>query len=61
MRSFTTENDDTTEATNEDDIYKYLGHMQTKQMKPTQITQKLGDEYLNHTKSILKTKLNGKK
>jgi len=33
MRSITTENDDTMEAINEDDIYKYLGHMQTKQMK----------------------------
>jgi len=45
---------------NEDDIYKYLGHVQTKQMKHTQMRQKLGDEYLNLTKNILKTKLNGK-
>jgi len=37
MRSFTTENDDIVEAMNEDDIYKYLGHMQTKQMKHTQM------------------------
>ena len=29
-------------------------------MKHTQIKQKLGEEYLNHTKSILKPKLNGK-
>ena len=60
MRNFTTENDDTMEAMNEDEIYKYLGHMQTKQMKHTQMKQKLGDEYLNRTKSILKAKLNGK-
>jgi hypothetical protein len=60
MRSFTTENDDTMGTMNEDDIYKYLGHMQTKQMKHTQMKQKLGEEYLNRTKSILKTKLNGK-
>jgi len=57
MRSFTTDNDDTMEAMNEDDIYKYLGHMQTKQMKHTQMK---GEEYLNRTKSILKKKLNGK-
>jgi len=44
MRSFTTDNDDTMEAMNEDDTYKYLGHMQTKQMKHTQMTQKLGEE-----------------
>jgi len=30
MISFTTEKDDTMEAMNEDDIYNYLGHMQTK-------------------------------
>jgi len=60
MRSFTTKNNDTMEAINEDDIYKYLGHMQTKQMKHTQMKQKIGDEYLNRTTSILKTKLNGK-
>jgi len=60
MRSFTTENDNTIEAMNEDDMYKCSGHMQTKQMKHTQMKQKLGEEYLNRTKSILKTKLNGK-
>ena len=60
MRNFTTEKDDTMEAMNEDDIYKYLGHMQTKQMKHTQMKQKLGDEYVICTKSVLKTKLNGK-
>jgi hypothetical protein len=60
MRSFTTESNDIIKAMNEDDIYKYLGHMQTIQMKHTQMKQKLGEEYLNHTNSILKTKLNGK-
>ena len=35
MKSFTTENDDTMEVMNDDDIYNYLGHMQTKQMKHT--------------------------
>jgi hypothetical protein len=34
--------------------------MQTKQMKHAQMKQKLGDEYLNRTKSILKIKLNKK-
>jgi hypothetical protein len=58
MRSFTTENNDTMEAMNEDDIYKYLDHMQTKQMKTNE--KKLGEEYLNFTKNILKTKLNRK-
>jgi hypothetical protein len=48
------------EAMNEDDTYRYLGHIQTKQMKHTQMKQKLGDEYLNSTNSISKTKLNGK-
>jgi len=61
MRSFTTETDDTMRAMNEDDIYKYLDHMQTKQMKHTQMKQKLGEEYLNRTMSILKIKLKGKK
>jgi hypothetical protein len=60
MRNFTTEGDDTMEAMTEDDIYRYLGHMQSKQIKHAQMKQKLGEEYLNHTKSILKTKLNGK-
>ena len=68
MRSFTTEGDDTTEAMNEDDMYIYLGHMQgkkklksrIKKIKHAQMKQKLGEECLNRTKSILKTKLNGK-
>jgi hypothetical protein len=30
MRHFTTENNDTMEAMNEDDMYRYLGHMQSK-------------------------------
>jgi len=61
MRNFTTEDDDdTTEAMNKDEIYRYLGHMQTKQIKHAQMKQKLGEEYLHRTKSILKTKLNGK-
>jgi hypothetical protein len=30
MRHFTTENNDTMETMNEDDIYRYLGHMQSK-------------------------------
>jgi hypothetical protein len=47
-------------AMNEDDIYRYLGHMQSKQIKHAQMKQKLGEEYLNRTKSILKTKLNRK-
>jgi hypothetical protein len=44
MRNFTTEDDDTMEAMNEDDTYKYLGHMQSKQIKQTQMKQKLGKE-----------------
>ena len=60
MRNFTTENDDTLEATNDDDMYRYLGYMQAKQIKHVRMKQKLGEEYLNRTKSILKTKLNGK-
>ena len=61
MRSFTTEKNDTMEAMNEDDLYKYLGHMQTKQMKHKQMKQKLGEDYLNRTKSLSTTKLNEKK
>ena len=61
MRNFITEDDDTMEAMKEDDIYRYLGHVQSKQIKHAQMKQKLGEEYLNRTKSILKTKLNGKK
>jgi len=56
MRNFTTEDDDTMEAMNEDD----LGHMQAKQIKHAQMKQKLGEEYLNRTKSILKTELTGR-
>jgi len=61
MRNFTTEDADTMEAMNEDDIYRHMGHVQSKQITHTQMKQKLGEEYLNRTKSILKTKLNGKK
>ena len=61
MRNFTTEDDDTMEAMNEDNRYRYLGHMQAKQIKHAQMKQKLREEYLNCTKSILKTKLNWKK
>ena len=39
MRNFTTENDDTMEAMNEDDIYRYLGHMQSKQIKHARINK----------------------
>jgi len=60
MRNFITEDDDTMEAMNEDDMYRNLGHMQAKQIKQAQMKQKLGEEYLNRTKSILKTKLNEK-
>jgi len=60
MRNFTTEDDDTMGAMNKDDMFRYLGYMQAKQIKHAQMKQKLGEEYLNHTKSILETKLNGK-
>jgi hypothetical protein len=60
MRNFTTEDDDTMEAMNEDDIDRYLGHMQSKQIKHAQMKQKLCEEYLNRTKSMLKIKLKGK-
>ena len=30
MRNFKTEDNDTMEAMNEDDMYRYLGHMQAK-------------------------------
>jgi len=33
MRNFATEDDDTIEAMNEDDMYRYLGHMQATQIK----------------------------
>jgi hypothetical protein len=61
IRNFTTEEDDTMEAMNKDDLYRYLGHIQSKQIKHARMKQKLDEEYLNCTKSILKTKLNGKK
>jgi hypothetical protein len=60
MRNFTTEDNVSMEAMNEEDTYRYLGHMQSKQIKHAQMKRKLGEEYLNRTKSILKTKLNGK-
>jgi hypothetical protein len=47
-------------AMKEGDIYKYLGHMQTKQTKHAQMKQQLGSEYLQCSKSTLKTKLSGK-
>ena len=34
MRNFTTEDDDSMEAMNKDDIYRYLGHMQSEQINP---------------------------
>jgi hypothetical protein len=34
--------------------------MQSKQIKHARMKEKLGEEYLNRTKSVLKTKLNGK-
>jgi hypothetical protein len=33
MSNFKTEDDGTMEAMNEDDIYSYLGHMQSKRIK----------------------------
>ena len=33
MRNFTTEDDDTMEAMNEDDMYTYLGHVQANEIK----------------------------
>jgi len=44
------------EAMNEDDMYRYLGHMQAKQIKHVRMKQKLGEEYLNRAKNILRTK-----
>ena len=61
MRNFTTEDDDTMEAMDDDDIYRYLDHMQAKQMKYARMKQKLGEEYLNRTKkhiNPLNTELN---
>ena len=45
MRNFTTQDDDTMEAMN-DDMYRYLGHMQAKQIKHARMKQNLGEEYL---------------
>jgi hypothetical protein len=42
MRNFTTGDDDTMEAMNEEDIYRYFGHMQSKQVKHAQMKHKLG-------------------
>jgi len=39
VRNFTTEDDDTMEAMNEDDMYRYLGHMQAKQIKHSRMKQ----------------------
>jgi hypothetical protein len=55
LRNFTAVEEDTMIAMKEEDIYRYLGHMQTKQIKHTQMKQQLGEEYLQGTKSILKT------
>jgi hypothetical protein len=33
MGNFTTEDDDNVEPMNKDEIYRYLGHMQSKQIK----------------------------
>ena len=52
MRNFTTD-DDTMEAMNEDNMYRYLGHMQAKQIKHARMKQKLGKEYLtNQNKNV---------
>jgi hypothetical protein len=51
MRNFTTEDADTMGAMNEDDIYRYLCHMQSKQINHTRMKQKLGEEHLNRTKT----------
>jgi hypothetical protein len=39
--NFTTQDDDTIETMNGDDIYTYLGHIQSEQIKHTQMKQKL--------------------
>jgi len=44
----------------ENDMYRYMGNMKAKQIKHVRMKDKVGDEYLNRTKSILKIKLNGK-
>ena len=45
MRNFIIEVDDTMEAMNENDIYRYLGHIQSKQIKHAQMKDNLGEEY----------------
>jgi len=60
MRNSTTEYDDTMETMYEDDMYRHLGHVQAKQIKHARMKQRLVEKYLNRTKSILKTQLNGK-
>jgi len=46
MRNFTTEDEDTMEAMNEDDMFRYLGHMQAKQITHARMkyVYKLGKE-----------------
>ena len=44
----------------EDDVYRCLGHVQSKQIKHTQMKQQPCEEYPNRTKIILKAKLKGK-
>jgi len=56
IRNFTTEDNDTMEVMNEDDIYRYLDHLQAKQIKHAPTKHKLREKYLNRKKSILKTK-----
>jgi len=51
MRNFTTEDDDTVKPIDKDNIYRYLGHMQSKQIRHAQMKQKLGEEYLHRTKA----------
>ena len=58
--NFITEDDDTMESMNKDDVYRFLGHMQSKQIKHAHMKQKICVEYLHRTKSTLKTKLNAK-
>jgi len=52
MRNFTREDDDTVEAMNENDMCRYLGHMQAKQIKHARMKQKLDKENINRTKAI---------
>ena len=52
MRNFTIEDDDdTVEAMNKDEIYRSLGHMQSKQIKHAPMKKKLGEEYLHRKKA----------